>query len=207
VLPTAVQDVLGDLGIRPLRASEVCLAAPHGHTGRMSGTPTFARKVFRPITSVRRREAMVLYARVRPSKSCLPHVSHGVRRVGSVFPLPAFSQRSLHSFLYQCSSLLSFLLRLVWSVSWSRACWRSCCWFISLVSSNTSLARADKASLGVVFAFRCCRRRPGSDVLLEATVVVATVKGPEWRTILLPTYDKDKLRRAEMEVNCDSLYT
>ena len=60
---------------------------------------------------------MMLFGRVRPSNSCLLHVSYGVRRVGSVFPLPAFSQRFLHSFLYQHSSLLSLLLlRLVWSV-------------------------------------------------------------------------------------------
>src|SRR5438045_4390884 len=74
----------------------VCLAAPHGQAGCTLGTPTLARKAFRPITSVRRRVAMVLPGRVRPSKSCLPRVSHGVCHVGSVFPLPAFSQRSLH---------------------------------------------------------------------------------------------------------------
>ena len=62
----------------------VCLAAPHGHAGRTSGTPTFARKAFRPITSVRRRVAMVLSGRVMPSNSCLPHVPHGIRHVGLV---------------------------------------------------------------------------------------------------------------------------
>ena len=44
---------------------------------------------------------MVLSGRVRPLNSCLPHVSHGVCQVGSVLPLPSFSQRSLRSFLYQ----------------------------------------------------------------------------------------------------------
>jgi len=62
----------------------------------------------------------VLSARVRPSSSCLPHVFYGVCQVGSALTLPAFSQRSLHNFLHQCPSLLSFLLRLVWSVAWPR---------------------------------------------------------------------------------------
>jgi len=130
------------------------LAAPHGHAGRVLGTPIFARKAFRPITSVRRRVAMVLSGRVRPLNSCLLHVSHGVCQVGSVLPLPAFSQRSLHSFLYQYSSLW----RLVWAVALPCPCWCSCCWFTSWVSSShASLARADRASLGVVSAFRYCR--------------------------------------------------
>jgi hypothetical protein len=60
---------------------------------------------------------MVLSGRVRPWNSCLPHVSHGVRHVGWVLPLPAFSQRSLHSFLYQDSSLSLVFPRLAWPVT------------------------------------------------------------------------------------------
>ena len=55
---------------------------------------------------------MVLSGRVRPLNSCLSHVSHGVCQVGSVLPLPAFFQRSLHSFLYQYSSLFIWFGRL-----------------------------------------------------------------------------------------------
>ena len=60
---------------------------------------------------------MVLSGRVRLSNSCLPHVSHSVRHVGSVLHLPAFSQRSLHSFLYHDSSLSLVFPRLALPVT------------------------------------------------------------------------------------------
>ena len=98
---------------------------------------------------------MVLSGRVRSSNSCLPHVPHGVHHVCSVLSLPAFSQRSLHSFLYQCSSLSSFSLRLAWAAVWPFACRCFSCWFSSRASSSlVSLDRIDRASLGVAFVSR-----------------------------------------------------
>lgn len=129
----------------------VCLAVPYGHSGRTLGTPTPARNAFRPTISVRRRVTTVLSGRVSPSKSCLPHVSHGVCHVGSVLHLPP-SPNALST------------------ASWTRTpvCRSSFCVRFGPWPSHPpagvpprDLARAERASLGVVFACCCFHRRLG----------------------------------------------
>ena len=106
----------------------VCLAARHGHAGYTSGTPTFARKAFRPITSVRSRVAMVLSGHVRPSKSCSPRVFHahaGWAQPCLCSPSPVFSPQLPVPILKLAVLLVAAGFG---RLPWSCACWCSCCW-------------------------------------------------------------------------------
>ena len=61
--------VLGSprLGQKARICVRVCLAAPQGHPGRIPGTPILASQLFRPRTSVRRRNSAVASCFWRPS--------------------------------------------------------------------------------------------------------------------------------------------